>query len=332
MFNIFSFFLLIFFFQTVFAQFPGPAETPGSTAIFKDSSIFVNWAEKCEVNRGWINIADTALGRTSFGNDSNATGKAGVNGLVSLGDGGAAVLTFQHPIYNGTGFDFAVFENAFSDQFLELAFVEVSSDGVRYVRFPATSLTPNDNQIGPFESKGDATLLNNLAGKYRANFGTPFDLEELIDSTGIDVNNIKYVKIVDVVGSILPQYGTRDSEGRFINDPWPTPFASSGFDLDAIGVINQRVNTSTDNHFVDNDIIIYPVPAYSKIHIMASGSEIISVKLFNMKGEVMKSKQVSYASSFIMDDLQWISTGLYYLIIETNKGSTLKKVIINHNR
>jgi hypothetical protein len=24
-----------------------------------------------------------------------------------------------------------------------------------------------------------------------------------------------------------------------INDPWPTPFASSGFDLDAVGVINQ---------------------------------------------------------------------------------------------
>jgi hypothetical protein len=35
--------------------------------------------------------------------------------------------------------------------------------------------------------------------------------------------------------------GSRDSKGNIINDPWPTNFASSGFDLDAVGVINQGI-------------------------------------------------------------------------------------------
>jgi hypothetical protein len=44
-----------------------------------------------------------------------------------------------------------------------------------------------------------------------------------------------------VIGSTDTALGTKDSKGNIINDPWPTNFASSGFDLDAIGVINQGI-------------------------------------------------------------------------------------------
>ena len=40
------------------------------------------------------------------------------------------------------------------------------------------------------------------------------------------------------VGSINPLYATYDSLGNMVNDPWPTNGASSGCDLDAVGVIN----------------------------------------------------------------------------------------------
>ena len=72
------------------------------------------------------------------------------SGVVSLGDGGYGILTFDEPIDNGLGWDFAVFENSFSDDFLELAFVEVSSDGINFFRFPATSLTQDIVQVGGF--------------------------------------------------------------------------------------------------------------------------------------------------------------------------------------
>ena len=39
-------------------------------------------------------------------------------------------------------------------------------------------------------------------------------------------NNVTEVRITDVVGSIDPWYGTRDSLGNLINDPFKTPFAS----------------------------------------------------------------------------------------------------------
>ena len=100
------------------------------------------------------------------------------NGIVSLGDGGYAVLSFERPIKNGPGWDFAIFENSFSDTFLELGLVEVSSDGLNYFQFESTSLTQDTLQIDAFGSI-NPEMINNLAGKYRATFGTPFDLEEL---------------------------------------------------------------------------------------------------------------------------------------------------------
>ena len=69
---------------------------------------------------------------------------------VSLGDGGTVVLTFPQPIGDVPGPDFAVFENGFkafdNSFFLELAHVEVSSDGVNFYRFPSSSLTPSLSQ------------------------------------------------------------------------------------------------------------------------------------------------------------------------------------------
>ena len=58
---------------------------------------------------------------------------------VALGQGGTATLTFAQPITNGPGYDFAVFGNGFSDghpEWVKPAFVEVSSDGVNFFRFP----------------------------------------------------------------------------------------------------------------------------------------------------------------------------------------------------
>jgi len=227
--------------EMVFAQFDGKAGGIGSRAIFKDSSIFVNWAKTCEVSRGFQNISKPEAGLSSFGSEQNATGKSGTNGVLSLGDGGSATLTFEKPVRNGNGPDFAVFENGFDDQFLELAFVEVSSDGQKFVRFSAISNTQTQTQIGPFDYVGEAEKINNLAGKYRVFYGTPFDLIELQDSIGLDINKITHVRIIDVVGSLDPAFGQKDSKGRLINDPFPTEFPSSGFDLDAVGVIHESI-------------------------------------------------------------------------------------------
>jgi hypothetical protein len=202
---------------------------------------FVGWATGvADLNRGPQNISVPGSPPASFGTAAAALGKAD-GGVVSLGDGGSITLTFARPIGNGPGADFAVFENGFAAAgrvFAELGHVEVSSNGTDFVRFPSVSLTPTGTQVGGF-GLIDPTDVNNLAGKDPALVGTAFDLAELAGvSPLLDVNRVGYVRVVDVVGSVDPRFGSRDSLGNLINDPFPTAFASGGFDLDAVGVIN----------------------------------------------------------------------------------------------
>ena len=229
--------------------FAPPAGGEGSTAVAADDARFVEWAQSVEIVRGPVEITEPDGEVASYGSSADAVGPADATGwypdpevpedptpwqVVSLGDGGTATARFARPVADGPGPDFAVFENSFNDTFLELAFVEVSSDGVHFARFPATSLTPVGTQIfGGI----DATDIHNLAGKYRAGFGTPFDLAEIHDPR-VNTAAVTHVRIVDVVGSIDPALATRDADGRIVNDPFTTPYESGGFDLDAVGVLH----------------------------------------------------------------------------------------------
>jgi len=310
------------------AQFPPPADQVGTTALHKDSSIFIAWAVDCQITRGYQDISEQSLGFTSAGLPENAIGKAGQNGVVSLGDGGEAILTFEHPIYNGTGWDFAVFENGFSNDFLELAFVEVSSDGINYFRFPATSLTQDSVQIEGFGTL-DATKIDNLAGKYRVFYGTPFDLEDLKNEVGLNVNAITHIKIIDVVGCILEPYASYDHLGNIINDPWPTAFPTGGFDLDAVGVIHSHIQNTTENSTAKTQIYTYPNPAIDFVKINMAAEFILTdlhVKIINIQGVVVKEVN-EIPSNNLKIDISSLNSGMYFIIIISNTYSLKTKFI-----
>lgn len=283
------------------AQFAPPAGQEGTTAMHADSSAFVAWATGCVVERGPMRIDKPEQGLASYGADADGIGFPDGQGLVSLGDGGNAVVTFASPICNGPGPDFAVFENPLENAqqpgffFLELGFVEVSSDGVNYFRFPAVSLVPETPQVGGFGCV-EPHLVHNFAGKYAPMYGTPFDLDDLEDDPALDKDNITHVRIVDVVGNINPEYATYDSQGHVVNDPWPTPFASSGFDLDAVGVIHDRAHASVDNHEATS-ITLYPNPVQNTL--MVKAHEVSSITVYSLTGQCVAespSNQVDVAS------------------------------------
>ena len=272
----------------VHAQYPGPAGSPGSTAIAGDSSIFVAWASSIETELASIDITDPNAPLASTGTTAAALGPAD-NQVISLGDGGTATLFFDQPIIDGPGADFAVFENSFLDGFLELAFVEVSSDGEHFFRFPAVSLHQDTLQFGPFDNLMQAQKLHNLAGKYVANFGTPFDLAEVEDDPLLDKSNIQYVKLIDVIGSVDPDIGQTDFAGTLINDPFPTPFPSCGFDLDAVGVIHQAVGYSKVNR--GQQVALFPNPANEVIYLSTDHriqiEETGRLEIRSLEGKVM---------------------------------------------
>ena len=226
----------------LWAQFAPAQDQPGTTAMHADSSAFVAWATDCVAEPGPMNITNPSAGVAGAGYPAeNAIGVPdGTYGVTCLGDGGWATVTFASPICNQPGPDFAVFENGFKSGnywFLEIAFVEVSSDGENFFRFPAITAVQYETQIGGFGTM-DPAYIHNFAGKYGAFYGTPFDLDEVPDDPLLNKNNITHVRVVDVIGNIDPEYCTYDSQGHPVNDPWSTPFASCGFDLDAVGVIH----------------------------------------------------------------------------------------------
>lgn len=316
---------------SVNAQFPPPAGQPGTTAMHKDSTAFVAWATGCTVVRGPQDISDPSLGPASVGVQANVIGVPNGN-VLSLGDGGTATLTFARPIINGPGWDFAVFENGFSDTYLELAFVEVSSNGTDFVRFAATSFTQTDTQIDGFGAV-DATQLNNLAGKYRAQYGTPFDLDELSDAPELDINAVTHVRLVDVVGCIQDAYATHDHLGNKVNDPWNTPFGSSGFDLDGVGVIHELA-TGVDELFAARlNMHLFPNPAQqqSRLRFALSGADHIRITIVDAMGRTIHTAADATRMAGTHDlplDLSELRSGLYFVVITTADGRSSRPLIV----
>ena len=301
--------------------FCGGVGTEGCNAIAVDDNQFVAWATNVVLMRGPQDISNPNSPAVTFGDETNAIGPATPNNsmdAVSLGDGGSALVTFERPIQNGEGPDFAVFENDINGGFLELAFVEVSSDGVHFVRFPATSLTPTETQVGTFGFV-DPTFINNLAGKFQIGYGTPFDLEELAGSENLNIDSIVYVRIVDVVGSIDPQYGSYDDFGHIVNDPWPTDYHTSGFDLTGVGVIHQKP-VGIDNHEMPQ-VFAYPNPCNGTLYIIKENAE--RVELYNVNGQLLE--MVNSGDTHITLNMQSYPAGLYMLKVGNSVQKILKK-------
>ncbi|NND98211.1 MAG: DUF4465 domain-containing protein, partial [Pirellulaceae bacterium] len=224
----------------------------GSTAVAHDDPGIVAWATAVDSYTPGSDVT------TDFQTPNEALGPvtAGAPTTVSLGRGGQITFRFDAPIRDGLGADFAVFENSFSDTFLELGYVEVSSDGVNFFRFDSDSRTPA--AVDAFGAV-DPTDVHNLAGKYRQGFGTPFDLEELDGrSTLLDITHVTHVRLIDVVGD----GSAFDAGGRVIYDPFPTA-GSAGMDVDAVGVIHQAESGREVIGFEDVGAALNPQTAFS---------------------------------------------------------------------
>lgn len=331
---------------SVVTPFSGVVGTDGCEAIAVDSGEFVSWATGIELERGFIDISDESAGYVTYGTENDALGQAEGTSMnvVSLGDGGNAILTFEEAICDEEGADFAIFENSFNSTFLELAFVEVSSDGETFFRFPATSYTQLFTQI----TDSNAILaedIHNLAGKYMQGYGTPFDLADLAGTEGLDINQISHVKVIDAIGSLNADYASYDSNGTMVNEPWPTISASGGFDLDGVGVIHQTPIVSSPD---TPELVIelknsYPnpfMPGNSRAGVQISFSilkaEIVSVKVFNIKGQQVATvcdrkfsegyNTVSWNGKDSNGDIA--SSGVYFYRMETNGFKQTKRLMI----
>ena len=235
--------------------YSGPTDTVGGIdpAIPSTDSRFVEWANRIDPAR----TAFAPRGSTAINQSPTAFNHLGDLAALEIANGvspGYLTVTFPTGIRNGSGADFAVFENGFNfgtnsagvpGLFAEFAYVDVSTNGTDFARFPSIYLNggPLPGGFGSNFSAFDVTNVYNLAGKHAAGFGTPFNLDDLSGNalvTGgrLDLNNIQYVRLFDIPGngSFL------DSQGNPIFDNWLTT-GTGGFDFRlgpglGIGVLN----------------------------------------------------------------------------------------------
>jgi len=172
---------------------------------------------------------------------------AGSLDVLTLGEGGNVVLGFDVDITDGPGADFSVFENGFligssKNVFAEVAFVEVSTNGVDFARYPTRYAPPSagGTPIGTFGGmSGGAPVLANVNVDPTAPFdpvrsgGEAFDLADLAGHPSVvaglvDLSLIRYVRLVDVLANELDSLGT------------PIP-AAGGADFDAVAVLNDTL-------------------------------------------------------------------------------------------
>jgi hypothetical protein len=196
----------------------------------------------------------------------------GVADVYNLGAGGSITLGFDdnggatpRAIVDGPGADFIVFENPFlsgANSFAELLFVEVSTDGTSFARFPVVSNTPgklwefspiNPNNVSgfggvhPVLANVDTNTINPFDPAVAG--GDAFDLSALashplVVAGTVDLQQIRYLRLVDVIGDgslFDDQVPAKPIYDPFYNQSLTAPGSNNGADLDAVSVINGAI-------------------------------------------------------------------------------------------
>jgi hypothetical protein len=267
----------------------------------------------------------------SLGPPRGAGMLAGSLHVASLGTGGSLTLGFEVTLTDGPGADLVVFENGFFDLGLtgvysEACFVEVSSDGATFARFPSTYAGPagplspfGTTPVGSYAGLAGArpTLANADANAIdprdpTAAGGTAFDLADLgrapeVLAGAVKLSAIRYVRLVDVVD------GDLDAN----DDPiWDNSGISGSADVDAVTALNHTENQDPKRPSVD-----LSVDEAGRLHVVfedAQGlGDIVSV---DATASLMPIDLDAFLSQFAVADLSQTRTHLVTLYAVTSSG------------
>jgi hypothetical protein len=124
------------------------------------------------------------------------------------------------------------------------------------------------------------------------------------------------------VGCIQPAYATHDSNGNIVNDPWPTPFNTCGFDLDAVGVLHFTSSSQ------DEPVFLFPNPVINKVTINLLSVSWFDLLLQDASGKIVFKMENVRNNSTI--DIGFLSSGIYFATFTMENGITRVKKIIKY--
>lgn len=222
--------------------------------------------------------------------------------VLCLGFGGEIVVGLKDKvILDEAGIDFKIFENAFinpinSKIFAEPGIVSVSQDGINFIPFPynfetlegCAGITPVIGSENPFEANSKS--------------GDGFDLRT------VGLSWAKYIKIKDITNLVFAD------KNHYYYD-----FVLSGFDLDAVAIINSGKSEATS---VNSDKLEFSINGYKFI-----SNQPINLAIYDLNGIELCSNPnctnlnlSQFKSNFLM--LKVVSNGktnyLKYIDLDAN--------------
>ncbi len=116
-----------------------------------------------------------------------------------------------------------------------------------------------------------------------------------------------------------------DKNNNIVNDPWSTPFPSSGFDLDAVGVINQVPVSVMEHKKLESMISVFPTQIKDEITIVNASENNLLVNITDLTGKNILTKEILREKTRV--SLKELNAGIYFLKISNGEMSITKKII-----
>jgi hypothetical protein len=159
----------------------------------------------------------------------------------------------------------------------------------------------------------DGTTLNSNLTTYTAGQWYEVQIERTLTNIILRVNGTQLAS--------YPNFGTGTS-AKFVGIRYDN--YGSGFNVDDLTI---EVPASSAS-FISNSISVYPNPATSAINLISKdGLTFENVTIVDVNGRSVKTVVVNQTQSQI--NVSDLTSGVYFLNIETNEGSTVKKFIKN---
>ena len=99
-------------------------------------------------------------------------------------------------------------------------------------------------------------------------------------------------------------------------------------------VFTVSIFTGLEENQVDNDLVVYPVPAVSTVYFRLNiGDANVSVKLFDVNGKLFEVPvNINTANKGITGylDVSELKSGVYYLKVISGNDQMIRRVVIQH--
>lgn len=181
--------------------------------------------------------------------------------------------------------------------------------------------------ITPLLTLGDESNYISWIGKsHDPSF--PDSYKVMISTTGNALED--FTDTLTVVSNEYPEWTTHElSLDMYAGQPIYIAFVNTTFDgfklyLDDVFV---RSNDPLAVPQEEIKVALYPNPVVDYLNVVTENNVIQSIRLYDLKGQLIKEKEMTSQEAAVSINLEDLTSGLYFIKVRTNKGSFAQKIV-----